>query len=73
MHTVYIHIDESLDHDRLATLQTDLRKMDHITDVEVNDKTPHDVLVEFEEQHISPMTILEALSNKGVHADIMSG
>ncbi len=73
MHTVYIHIDENLDHDHLVTLQTDLLKLDHITDVEVNDKTPHDVLVEFEEQHISPMAILEVLSKKGVHADIMSG
>jgi hypothetical protein len=73
MHTVYIHIDENLDHDNLASLQSDLRKIKHITDVEVNDKTPHDVLVEFEEQHISPMAILDALSKRGVHADIMSG
>ncbi len=73
MHTVYIHIDENLDHDNLVSLQSDLRKMKHITDVEVNDKTPHDVLVEFEEKHISPMTILDVLSKRGVHADIMSG
>jgi len=71
MHTVYIHIDETLDHDHLATLQTDLRKIDHIIGVEVNDKASHDVLIEFEEQHISPMAILEELSHQGVHADIM--
>ena len=73
MHTVYIHIDETLDHDHLLSLQNNLRNMDHITDVEVNDKIPHDVLIEYEEKHITPMDILEALRKQGVHADIMSG
>lgn len=73
MHTVYIHIEEDLGHDRLLQLQQDLRDMKHITDVEVNDEMPHDVLVEFEEQHITPMTILDMLGTQGIHADIMSG
>ena len=73
MHTVYIHIDEDLDHDRLHSLGDNIRGIKHITDVEVNDKTPHDLLVEFEEQHITPMAIIEALNKQGVHADIMSG
>ncbi len=73
MHTVLIHIDENLDHDHLLSLQKDLHKMEHITDVEVNDKIPHDVLIEFEEKHITPMDILAALTKQGVHADIMSG
>jgi hypothetical protein len=46
--------------------------VNHIVDVEVNARTPHDMLVEFEEHHISPMAILRELSRHGIHADIMS-
>lgn len=73
MHTVYIHIDENLDLSELRSLQEELRGVKHITDVEVAEKTPHDVLVEFDETHISPMAILQELSRRGVHADIMTG
>jgi hypothetical protein len=45
----------------------------HITDVEVHPRTPHDILIEFEEQYISPMAILRELNRHGVHGDIVSG
>jgi hypothetical protein len=45
----------------------------HITDVEVHPRTPHDMLIEFEEQYISPMEILRELNRHGVHGDIVSG
>ena len=73
MHTVYIHIDEDLGIDDLERLRQDLLGMEHITDVEVNEKTPHDVLVEFEEDHITPMAILKEIGRQGLHADIMTG
>jgi len=73
MHTIYIRIDEKLDAKRMSTLQEGMQSVSHITDVEVNARTPHDMLVEFEEEHISPMAILRELGRRGVHADIMSG
>ena len=72
MHTIYIHIDENLDEDGMRSLSNELMGMDHIVDVEINARTPHDMLVEFEEHHISPMAILRELTKHGVHADIMS-
>ena len=72
MHTIYIHIDEDLDEAGLRSLSDELKGVNHIVDVEVNARTPHDMLVEFEEHHISPMAILRELSRHGVHADIMS-
>jgi hypothetical protein len=72
MHTIYIHIDENLDETRLRSLSDDLRNVNHIVDVEISSRTPHDMLVEFEEHHISPMAILRELNRHGVHADIMS-
>ncbi|MFQ5644486.1 MAG: hypothetical protein ACE5FQ_12440 [Thiogranum sp.] len=73
MHTIYIRIDEDLDAKSMSTLQEGMQGVSHITDVEINAKTPHDMLVEFEEEHISPMAILKELGRRGVHADIMSG
>ena len=67
MHTVYIHIDESLGENGMRLLQDELRSVNYITDVEVHGKTPHDLLVEFEEDHISPMIILKKLGEYGLH------
>jgi hypothetical protein len=72
MHTVYIHIDEDLGDQEITALQGDLARVRYITDVEVNNKIPHDLLVEFDETHISPMAILRELNRHGLHADIMS-
>jgi hypothetical protein len=71
MHTIYVRIDEDLDANRMRALQTEMRGVGHITDVEINQRTPHDMLIEFEETHISPMAILRELSRHGVHADIV--
>jgi len=73
MHTIYLRIDEDLDATGMSTLMEGMRGVAHITDVEIHAKTPHDMLVEFEEEHISPMTILRELGRRGVRADIMSG
>ena len=73
MHTIYIHIDEELGQEGLRKLKDDLLKQAHITDVEVSDKTPHDLLVEFEEDHVTPMAILREIGRQGLHADIMTG
>ena len=72
MHTVYIHIDEHLDHDAMRSLQGDLSQLHHVSDVEVSDKTPHDILVEFDEAHITPMAILREPGRHGLHADVVS-
>jgi len=72
MHTIYLRIDEELDETGMSTKE-EMRGVSHITDVEIHARTPHDMLVEFEEQHISPMAILKELGRRGVHADIMSG
>jgi hypothetical protein len=72
MHTIYVRIDEDLDEERMRALRDDLRAVGHITDVEIHARTPHDMLIEFEETAISPMAILRELSRHGVHADIVS-
>jgi len=73
MHTIYLRIDDDLDATGMSTLREGMRGVAHITDVEINARTPHDMLVEFEEEHISPMAILRELGRRGVRADIMTG
>ena len=73
MHTIYLRIDEDLDESGMNSLREGMQSVSHITDVEINTRTPHDMLVEFEEDYISPMAILRELDRRGVHADIMSG
>lgn len=72
MHTIYLRIDDNLDEGSMRDLQRELSRLGHITDVEIHKRTPHDMLVEFEEQYVSPMAILRQLGRYGVHADIMS-
>lgn len=73
MHTIYLRIQEELGERGMKALQSSLSRMDAISDVEVHRRTPQDMLVEFEEQTISPIGILRHLGRQGVHADIMSG
>lgn len=73
MHTIYLRIDEDLDEQGMRELQEGLRGIGHVTDVEMDAGTPHNILVEFEEEYISPSAILRQLQRHGVHADIMSG
>lgn len=72
MHTIYVRIDEDLDERNMRALQDDMRGVGHITNVEVHARTPHDMLIEFEEEYISPMAILRELGRHGVHGDIVS-
>ncbi len=71
MHTIYIHIDETLDERELTALKEDLQHMEAVSDVEVNARLPHDMLVEYEETRITPMAILRELQRCGVHGDVM--
>ena len=73
MHAIQIYIDETLDAAALSDLRQSLLDIPHVENVVFNDKDPHDVLVEYEEQHVMPMDIIENMSNRGLHSDIISG
>ncbi len=73
MHTIQVYIDETLDADDLTDLQSQLLSIPYVKNVVVNNSTPHDVLVEYEEQYVMPMDIIHTMSNRGLHPDIISG
>lgn len=72
MNAVYIHINETLNPSQQTRVGAELRRLRHVTDVEVNARQPHDVLVEYSPHRGMPMHILQKLSSLGLHADAMS-
>ena len=68
MHTIYLRIDEDLDEGGMRTLQDNMRGVSHVTDVEVDACTPHNMLIEFEEEfplrpeHLSAAPLRESAS-----------
>jgi len=70
MHTVHIHIDETLGIAQLQTLEESLMHRPHVASVLFSEKTPHDLLVEYDEKHIHPMDILNNIAYSGLHTDV---
>lgn len=73
MHTIQVYIDETLNAEELNELRKSLLAVPHVENVAFNSKLPHDVLIEYEEHHVMPMQIVETMSQRGIHTDIISG
>lgn len=72
MNTVRIYIDENLDTSHLRGIKQMIEAIPHVVDVEVSDKEPHEVVVDYEEQKNMPVKLIEVLRNQGYHPDILS-
>ncbi len=73
MHTIQVYIDDQLDNKGVDDLRMSLLSLPFIESVHVNQKDAHDVLIEYEEDHILPMDIIKNMAGQGLHADIISG
>ena len=49
-----------------------MQELPHVTNVEINNARPHDMLVEYEEHYNIPMLVMDKLHHKGLHPDIVS-
>lgn len=67
MHTVHIYISEGPDSPDLASLRSELLSDPHVANVQC---TPHELLVEYEERHVSPSHITGMLRRHGLHGDV---
>lgn len=72
MHSIQIYIDEILDSVALIELKTAMMNLPHVTNVELNSHTPHDMLIEYEAHYNVPMLVMDKLHHKGLHSDIIS-
>lgn len=72
MHSIQVYIDEELDSKSLNELKVLMQELPHVTNVEINNAQPHDMLVEYEEHYNIPMLVIDKLHHKGLHPDIIS-
>jgi hypothetical protein len=72
MHSIQVYIDEELDPKSLGELKLLMQALPHVTNVEINTKRPHDMLVEYEEHYNIPMLVMDKLHHQGLHPDIIS-
>lgn len=70
MQTVHIHIDETLGAAQLQNLEQALMHRPYVANVMVSEKSPHDLLVEYDQRHIHPMDILSNIAYAGLHTDV---
>lgn len=72
MNSIQVYIDETLDSKSLNEIKAMMMNLPHVTNVEINTSTPHDVLVEYEAHYNIPMLVMDKLHHKGLHSDIIS-
>lgn len=71
MHSVNVHIDETMNQGMVDSLRQQLLSDPYIRNVEMRTEMPHDMLVEFDAHHNVPMHVLSMLQGQGFHADIV--
>lgn len=71
MHSINVHIDETMQTRDIEGLRQQLFQDPHVTNVEMREEKPHDLLVEFQERHDVPLHVLNMLKQRGFHADIV--
>lgn len=70
MHTVHIHIDEMLGQAQLENLEQALMHRPYVAGVAYSNKSPHDLLVDYDAHHIHPIDILQNIAYAGLHTDV---
>ena len=68
---ITVHIDETLDHEKLATVAERLRQSSGIASVEFHDKKPHFLLVRYDSSKLTSNDIHRLVTEQGVHAEMI--
>jgi riboflavin synthase len=68
---VTVHIDETLEHSKLQEIAEDLRKKDGIASVSFHDDKPHLMIVKYDASQTDSSSIHQAVTARGVHAELI--
>jgi hypothetical protein len=68
-----IHIDETLDEARRASLLTAVREAKGIIAVGYHNETPHLMIVVFNPKDLASADVLNLVKSEGVHAEFTGG
>jgi len=72
MNAVRIYIDEDLNQPMRSKLESTIKKLPHVVDVEFGRNESHEVVVEFEGHVNMPVMLINTLRRQGFHPDIIS-
>jgi len=68
---VLIHIDQTLDHERLASMTSKIATIGGVTSAEGHDAKPHLVIVTYDADKVHATDILAAVKAQGVSAELI--
>jgi copper chaperone CopZ len=68
---VLVHVDQTLDHDRLAALTKAIAAIDGVSSAEGHDAKPHLVIVTYDPAKVRSQAILAAVKAQGVSAELI--
>ena len=68
---VLIHIVEDLDDNDIHDLEHELSTMDGVYSACVNERARHLMLVEFDPEDIKAVQLLQTVSSRGLHAELV--
>ena len=71
MTDITLHIDETLEPEALAQLESRLRAEDGVLSVGRQPRRPHLMVVEYNPRRASGQRILSAVTREGLHAEIV--
>ena len=69
MKDVTFHLDETLGHEQRETIRDELLSHDGIIAAASQDKTPHLLIVEYDQDKVAPVNILEMFKQSNIHAE----
>jgi hypothetical protein len=68
---VLVHIDQTLDHDRLASVTSAIAAISGVTTAEGHDAKPHLVIVTYDPEKVNAQQILAIVKANGVNAELV--
>jgi len=68
---VLIHIDQTLDHDRLASVTAKITAIEGVAKAEAHDAKPHLVVVRYDPERVHATDVLAAVKAQGVGAELI--
>ncbi len=69
---VLVHVDQTLPHDRLASLTSVIAALNGVTTAEGHDAKPHLVIVTYDPGKVNSQDILATVKAQGVNAELVA-
>ncbi len=71
MSDIMLHIDEDLNEEQQGLLETQMRDQKGVVGLGYHSTQPHLMIVEYDKQETTPEELLHAVSDFGLHAELV--